>query len=219
MQNHESIVFVYSSDEFAIVDKPSGLTCHNSDDSLLSRLEGEYHLVNRLDKETSGLVVVTRHAHLQNRLQEAMRDGTKEYVTILRGKIPTSPHWQIWNSPISDAGESRDNPQGPVAERVAAETRYRCVRGNDYFSLVHCQLGTGRQHQIRKHAAMAGRPIVGDPRYGSPKDNERIKKIYGFSRLALHAHRLELTWSSQKITVESKTPAEFLALLETPPAR
>jgi len=153
--------------------------------------------------------VVTIKPELQDQLQQALQAGEKEYHAVLRGVIEVTSEWQVWEAPISDAAESRTNPQGLSNERIRARTLYRAEKSNPYFSLVHCLLQSGRQHQIRKHAAIAGRPVVGDSRYGNPKDNERIMSYYGFSRLALHAHRLSFKWNLHDFTVVSPAPEEF----------
>ncbi len=209
MDQDSNLKQIYSCEDFTIVEKPSGLSCHNAADSVLSRLGSGFHLVHRLDKDTSGLLMVTLKPELQERLQLAMQAGEKEYLAVLRGVIEVTSEWQVWDAPISDAAESRTNPQGVAGERITARTLYRAEKNSPYFSLVHCLLQSGRQHQIRKHAAIAGRPIVGDSRYGNPKDNERILNRYGFSRLALHAHRLSFKWNLQDFAVVSPLPAEF----------
>jgi tRNA pseudouridine65 synthase len=176
-------------------------------------------LVHRLDKDTSGLLMVTLKPELQDKLQQAMQAGEKKYLAVLRGVIDVQTdvqtRWQKWDVPLTDGAESRTNPQGLTTQRITACTLYRVEKNNPYFTLVHCLLKTGRQHQIRKHAALAGRPVVGDTRYGNLKDNERIQKRYGFSRLALHAQCLTFKWNQQEINVASPPPAEFDLLFDT----
>lgn len=214
MNDHNGLKVVFSNPDFAVVEKPAGLSVHNESDSVISRLGPEFHLVHRLDKETSGLLVVTKKPALQEELQKAMHLGAKEYVCVLRGVIEPQAEWQTWNFAVSDTAEGRDNPAGPKDRQVAAETLYRAETNNPYFSLVRCRLRSGRQHQIRKHAALAGRPVVGDSRYGQPKDNSRIQTRYGFSRLALHAERLEFEWQGEKIAVQAPRPEEFNLLFK-----
>jgi len=210
------LAVMLQTDDFAIIDKPAGLSAHNDADSVQTRLGPDYHLVHRLDRETSGLVLVTRNGERQAGLQRALHEGVKEYLAVLRGTIEITPEntleWPVWNTPISDRAESRDNPRGLKSDWQSAETRYFCVKSNPYFSLVRLRLGTGRQHQIRKHSALAGRPVVGDPRYGHPKDNARINGRYGFNRLALHAHQLNFRWQGRDFAVVSPMPPEFEAL-------
>jgi len=209
------LTFLFEGDDFSVIEKPAGVSAHNDSNSIDSLLKARgLHLVHRLDKGTSGLLVVTPKPELQESLQKAMRDGIKEYIAVVRGALKVSPDWLVWNSPLTDHAESRDNPQGVSEERVPAETLYRPVLNNPYFSMIHCRLKTGRQHQIRKHAALAGRPIVGDARYGNPKDNDRIKAHYKLDRMTLHAYYLSFDWKGQDIEVISPMPEAFNELFK-----
>tara|TARA_B110001454_G_scaffold16145_2_gene14600 strand:- start:9375 stop:10043 length:669 start_codon:yes stop_codon:yes gene_type:complete len=218
---------LFQHDDFAIVNKPAGLSVHNDSDSLIHQLGKGWHLVNRIDRETSGLVVVTQKSDLQNQIQLALTQGKKFYSAVLRGNMPrqsegllsdsTSGLWNEWTYPISDQGEGRETPQGKPEDQKESKTLYTVIQSNPYFSAVHCQLVTGRQHQIRKHSRLAGRPIVGDPRYGNAKDNERIAKMYGFHRMALHSWKLDFTWQGDHITCESPVPDSFSQLFATNP--
>ena len=98
-------------------------------------------------------------------------------------------------------------------DRVPAQTRYRITEANQYFSLAEVRLLTGRQHQIRKHSALAKHAILGDPRYGDPKYNERMAKIYQTSRMFLHAAKLTLTFEGTTLSFEAPLPPEFTKLL------
>jgi tRNA pseudouridine65 synthase len=207
---------LFQHDDFTIVNKPAGLSCHNDTDSLIHQLGKGWHLVNRIDRETSGLVVVTQKAELQNQIQLALTQGKKIYYAVLRGNLGQTPGlWGEWVYPISDQGEGRETPQGKLEDQKESKTLYTVVQSNPYFSAVHCQLITGRQHQIRKHSRLAGRPILGDPRYGNAKDNERISKLYDFHRMALHSWKLELVWNGDTIRCESPVPESFVQLFKT----
>lgn len=205
---------LFQHTDFLIVNKPEGLSCHNDSDSLLQRYGKTWHLVNRIDKETSGIVVITQKPDLQNSIQKALSEGKKTYLAVLRGVLLQEAQgqggqWQEWTWAISDQGEGRDAPQGKPENQKEAKTLYRVVKSNSYFSLTECQILTGRQHQIRKHSRLSGRPIVGDARYGNPKDNKRVAKMYDFHRMALHAWKLEFQWNQESIQVEAQVPPEF----------
>jgi 23S rRNA-/tRNA-specific pseudouridylate synthase len=205
---------IFKHSDFLVVSKPEGLSCHNDDDSLLQKYGKNWHLVNRIDRETSGLVVITDKANLQNEIQQALSLGKKSYYAVLRGNIPQNESsWAEWNFPISDHGEGRETPAGKLSEQKESKTLFMVLKSNSYFSAVECQLITGRQHQIRKHSRLSGRPIVGDPRYGNPKDNERIAKMYSFNRMALHSWKLEFSWKNETIRCESPVPSEFAKLI------
>lgn len=199
--------------DFLVVNKPEGMSCHNDEGSLLQTYGKGWHLVNRIDRETSGLVVMTQNGDLQNAIQAALTAGEKTYFAVLRGNLPVSSEWMEWNFPISDQGEGRATAQGKPTDRKEAKTLYRVTQSNDFFSTVECRLVTGRQHQIRKHSLLAGRPIVGDSRYGNPKDNARIASKYGFQRMALHSWKLSFFWQNQGFNCEAPLPVSFLELI------
>ena len=135
----------------------------------------------------------------------------KVYQAILRG--PLKKETFTWKWAISDKAEGRKNPQGVSKDRVAAHTEGKLVKANDYLSWVEIELKTGRQHQIRKHAAIDGHPLVGDPRYNDLVYNEKIAARFGTDRMFLHAGLLEFEWEGKRLTFESKIPAEFKKLL------
>lgn len=195
--------------DFLIVHKPAGVSCHNDQGSVIQKYGKEWHLANRLDKETSGLLVLTKNSKLQNSIQTALSEGEKIYSAVMRGSMPLTNTWGEWNNPISDQGEGRDNPQGKPEDWKDSKTLYKVIKSNQYFSLLECQLITGRQHQIRKHSRLAGRPIVGDSRYGNLKDNLRISQKYGFDRLALHAWKIRFNWNETSVFCESSIPPSF----------
>ena len=124
-------------------------------------------------------------------LQEALTRATKEYSAILRGVVKQKEG--DWSKPLTNKGEGFRNPQGRKADRISAQTFFKIVRSNEYFTLVHLTLGTGRQHQIRKHAVLAKHQVIGDSRYGDRRYNSMIAKRYGLNELCLCASMLEVT--------------------------
>lgn len=208
--------------DWLVLNKPTGLSVHNEDEDVRSLLKKQLppnsfqdiFPVHRLDKETSGLMVIALTSKAAAALAEQFqaRATEKTYCAILRGALPTSDTWLEWSTPISDKAEGRKNPQGVTKDRVEAKSLYRVLKSNQYFSLVEVRILTGRQHQIRKHAVLARHPIVGDSRYGDPKDNERIAKLYGTDRMFLHAFRLSLTIEGQARTFEAPLPPDFSSL-------
>lgn len=182
---------------FLVLIKPSGHSVHNEKPSLVEFLiehKKPLHFVNRLDQETSGLMVIAQKPEYHAELSNSLEKGHKFYRALLRGA------WKHPNAelrvdfPITDKAEGRDNPQGLSADRKAATTILTLQKTNAYFSEVIAEILTGRQHQIRKHMALIKQPIVGDSRYGNPKDNERLEKIYGEARTQLHAEKLQFSF-------------------------
>lgn len=183
---------------------------------LASILQNEYklkdfHFVNRLDQETSGLMVIGLNTTTVPKLQEALTQGHKKYLAILRGtKLSGEGQW-TW--PITDKAEGRANPQGLSRERKEAISRWKVLGQNQYFTEIEVEIETGRQHQIRKHAALAKHPIVGDSRYNEPKYNTRIRELYNFPRMALHAWKLSFAYEGQELSFELERPSEFTTLI------
>lgn len=205
-----SHLILFEDPDFSIIQKPTGITCHNSDNSIIEQLGDSYHLVNRLDKETSGLMLATKKSHLQEPLSLALKKGEKIYQAILRGNLEST---QLnWDIPVTDKAESRTHPLGDPKLRKDALSLVTLLQNNQYFTRCSILIKTGYQHQIRKQAASLGRPIVGDARYGNEKDNLRIKKIYGFDRLALHSWKLRFEWNDEIFNFESLTPDIFAKL-------
>lgn len=214
---------VEKSKNWLIINKPVGISVHNESGDVRSVLKKQLHPgtfhdiypVHRLDKETSGLLVVATEQETAAALSEQFQThkAEKMYYAVLRGGMPVSEEWQEWSFPISDKAEGRKNPQGLLKDRMEAKSLYRVIESNKYFSLVEVRLLTGRQHQIRKHAALAKHAIVGDSRYGDPTYNDKMAGIYGTERMYLHAFRLSLPIGGRVQTFETPLPPDFKKLL------
>ncbi len=218
------IPVIQQSAKWIVINKPVGISVHNETNDVRGVLKkqlrpGSYDdvfPVHRLDKETSGVLMVALEAETASELAEKFQNKTteKSYYAILRGHLDVTEKWKTWDFPISDKAEGRKNPQGLLKDRVAAKTQYKVVKSNKYFSLVEVNLLTGRQHQIRKHAALAGNPIVGDPRYNDGKYNEKMAEIYGEERMYLHAFKLAIQVQGRVQTFDTPLPPAFKALLK-----
>lgn len=219
MSPTQKLPIVTQSKNWLIIDKPPGISVHNEAGDVRSILKkqlqpgsfNDIFPVHRLDKETSGLLLIATTRECAATLAEQFQEHKTEkmYYAVLRGPMEVSDQWQEWSSPISDKAEGRKNPQGLNKDRVEARTRYRVLKSNKFFSLIEVHLLTGRQHQIRKHAAMAKHAIVGDSRYGDPKYNNKMSQIYGTDRMFLHAFRLVITIDEKLQNFESSIPDEF----------
>lgn len=179
---------------FIVLNKPAGYSVHNQSPSVadyLKKSNKPLHFVNRLDQETSGLLLVALKPELHTELVESMQSGKKFYRALLRAewKLPTAQ--TEWTWPLTDKAEGRQNPQGAASDRKACSTRVQVIRSSKYFTEIEVELLTGRQHQIRKHSALAKQPIVGDSRYNDKKYNDNISSRYGESRMHLHAEKLQ----------------------------
>lgn len=171
-------------------------------------IEGDFHPVHRLDRGTSGLLVVARHPHAQEVLKEQLHtDGfRREYLAVCEG---------ILEQPVGTIEEPLGPKPGSLVEQMVrpdgkfARTHYEVVKAGESCTLVRLVLDTGRTHQIRVHLAHLGHPLVGDFLYGE-EEPERIP------RPALHSHRLTFRHpiTGQEMTFTAPVPQDMKRLLE-----
>lgn len=167
-----------------------------------------YHPVNRLDKGTSGLLVIARHAHSQRLLSAQLHTGgfVREYLAVTEG-IPSEQEGVI-DAPIARIAEGAKRCIRADGQR--AVTHYRLEQAGAGRALVRLRLETGRTHQIRVHLASIGCPLTGDYLYGS--EHPALP-----GRFALHSAALSLTQpiTGERIEISEPLPSAFLPLLES----
>lgn len=218
------------------VDKPAGVSVHNDPgrdvctlvQALLERdrhLAGRagftpgnpVHAPHRLDRDTSGLVLVgctTEALTFFGEAFQAHRVG-KRYLAILHGRLGAPGDRGAWSFPLARAAGGRTHPDGK-GPRDASRTAFHVIGHSDHYTLVTCAPLTGRKHQIRRHTKLAKHPVVGDRRYGSPRSLRYLRDRAGFTRLGLHAWKLDLPRppGQQRLTLQTRRlPAEFFRLL------
>ncbi len=190
---------LYEDKRLLVIDKPSGVAAHGGSGvshgviELLRHARPEIRdlsLVHRLDRETSGCMVLAKRRSALRELHQKFRDGQveKNYLALVIGD------WQHGETVVDAPLEVRNRRGGERHVVVSqsgkpAETKIRLSRRYGDYSLVHCAPLTGRTHQIRVHAAAAGHPLAGDERYGDEGANRRLKKL-GLPRLFLHAQSI-----------------------------
>ncbi|MCI8415401.1 MAG: RluA family pseudouridine synthase [Ruminiclostridium sp.] len=210
----------YEDEDLLIVDKAGGVPVHPSQghhgDTLANfilhhyqtqGLTAGFHPVNRLDRGTSGLMAVAKHAYAHQRLQTQLQTGElrRRYLAICQGTPPQEEGWV--DQPIRRLPGSvlmrQVHPQG-----APARTHYRLLRRGGGRSLVELVLDTGRTHQIRVHMAFLGCPLAGDFLYG-----EELPELP--ERFALHSAALRLLQpvNGEEITLTSPLPPALEALL------
>lgn len=203
--------------DFIVLDKPAGWSMHNEKPSLQEAMIGnglgKLHFINRLDRETSGLVLATPHPDRVESLKKAMHGdtATKIYRGVTRNPREGSKEG-LWNEALSDKAEGRREPLGKSADRIPAQTGWSVHRESQWLWDVEFQLLTGRQHQIRKHCAFHSLPLAGDTRYGREAFNRKIRDTYQVSRLMLHAWKLRFPWKGEVKDFEAPLPPEFSIL-------
>lgn len=211
---------IHEDDQVIVFDKPSGLAVQGgggvsrSLDGLLAafaKSNGKRpRLVHRLDRGTSGVVIVARTQPAAAFLSEefASRRAKKTYLALVRGAFPEAEQGVIDSAlvRVEEAGRPRMILAKPGRKGAqAAVTDWKVLAQNGDAGLIEARPQTGRMHQIRVHLASAGMPILGDRLYGTGAD--------GAPRLMLHASRLEIAHPSGKTMVfEAPLPDDFAAL-------
>ncbi|GHV77862.1 RNA pseudouridine synthase [Spirochaetia bacterium] len=213
----KNIAVLFENDQCIVLHKPAGLAVQGGEGvgaSLDSLLAAEYSprplLVHRLDRDTSGVILAAKGkeaAALFSGIfarRETAPGVKKQYLAICSG------------SPKAAAGTIETTLQVRGAERKAA-TFYKRLSSGD-FSLLELELGTGRMHQIRRHLAAIGNPILGDDKYGDFPLNKKLRKERGLRRLLLHSSRLVIPEGlcGFALDVIAPLPEYFQPFLECP---
>ncbi len=220
-----AIDVLYEDDDLLAVNKPPGLVVHpsfrNASGTLMNGLlelarnwpaGSKPALVGRLDKLTSGLVLVTKRTEIYVALQRAMdaRRVDKDYLAIVRGKPPARG-----TIDLALDRDPWDRRRITVTDRGGqpSVTKYERLSTASGFSLMRCRLITGRTHQIRVHLAAKDWPIVGDATYGS-KPGDAVPAAAAFPRQALHAWRLAFRQprTGRELIIAAPLPEDMRAL-------
>lgn len=227
---------VYEDSNVVVVDKPAGLVVHpgegstHTDDTLvnallhhckkdLSGINGVLRpgIVHRLDKDTSGLLIVAKNDEAHKVLAEQFHDRKVEkiYTALIIGHL--EPMKATIDSPVGRDSKNRKK-MAVVSEKNGkpALTRYTVVEYIGNYTLVNVALITGRTHQIRVHFSSIGFPLAGDDLYGKPKENKKLLDEFGLKRQFLHAGfmALKLPATTKKRTFESPLPNDLQSVLD-----
>mgnify|MGYP006275194719 CR=1 FL=1 len=231
-----SIILEHSC--FLIVDKPAGWLVHptrpDGTFTLIDWLRGQYpdeflSLVSRLDRETSGLLLVARGQESASTLgkMQQRREIHKTYLALVHGRPPESG---LIDEPLDRLGKHRPSRiyirQAVIPGTYSAQTGYRTMETRKHpvfgqVSLVEANPRTGRLHQIRVHFDFIGHPVLNDKIYGKndqffidyiDKDN---KNTVDFARHSLHSAKLAFSWKSEEIVADIGLPEDLAAIWET----
>lgn len=214
------VAIVYQDADLLVVDKPAGMATHPAPGTArgtlvnallakvhdLSGIGGELRpgIVHRLDKDTSGLLVVAKHdrAHRALQAQIQARTAERRYQALVWGRL--AQHQGVVDAPIARHPKDRIK-MAVVAGGRHARTHYRVIEEFKDASLLELKLETGRTHQIRVHMAHIGHPVIGDPVYGKEPGPMRL------SGQLLHAWHLSVDQptTGERLTFEAPLPPEF----------
>ena len=227
---------VAAGDGWLVMDKPAGISVHNdpgqdlisragrllaADPGLAAQIgfaeDSAIQAPHRLDRDTSGLVLLCVGAPALAFFGAAFqaRGIGKCYLALLHGRLEGTAGGGLWAFALAPSAAGRTHPAGR-GRRVACRTAFQVLLHSDHYTLAACTPLTGRPHQIRRHAKLAGHPVVGDRRYGSTRSLRYLKEKAGFARLGLHAYGLDLPRpdrTDRQVVVTESLPQAFIQLV------
>lgn len=213
-----NISIIYEDEDMVVLNKPAGILVHpvtNEKNTLLDFLKIKYpnvQLVHRLDRDTSGLMVVAKNQKSYEwfKGQFLNRQVKKKYLALIHG-ILKDKEGIIAKSISKSKKRGGSQTIAPIGKKREAITRYKAIKEYPNFSLLEVSPETGRTHQIRIHLASIGHPIAGDEKYKF----KRQPKLDGLTRQFLHANYLKITLPKGEIKeFRSELPRELNNLLE-----
>jgi 23S rRNA pseudouridine955/2504/2580 synthase len=224
---------LFQDDDLLAVSKPAGLAAHPGTGiegaTLVEEARaylgvredhppGEFRPspAHRLDRETSGVVLVAKTRKAMVRLTEIFTDGRevkKTYLALVKGKMPRDAG--TIDIPLSEHEQTARSKERRGVNFQEAVTHYRVLSSMKEASLLQIRLETGRTHQIRRHLQAAGHPVAGDRRYGDFAFNRLARQRWGLSRMFLHAWKLSLPHptAGRPLALEAALPEELGAVL------
>ncbi len=212
----KGLEILYEDKDILVVDKPAGMLTIGTDNNKTntayykltdyvrkgnSKSRNRIFIVHRLDQSTSGVLVFAKNEEAKFRLQKEWKDTEKTYIAVVYGQLAKKE--DVISSYLAEnkayiVYSTTDTTKGKLAH-----TAYKVLKESRQFSLLEINLLTGRKNQIRVHLADKGHPVVGDRKYGKPKD--------AFRRLALHSKSISFKhpYTGRQMTFETKMPNYF----------
>ena len=220
-----SFPIVFEDPSLLVIDKPTGVAVHGGSGVSFGVIESlraarpeakMLELAHRLDRDTSGLLMLAKKRSALVELHRMLRDGEVEkiYLAVVKG-APPKKAFEIRESLHKHVTASGERRVSVNEDGQPAVTRVRLVEKSHDFSIVQLRLMTGKTHQIRVHLAHAGHPVLGDEKYGDFELNRALAR-QGVKRLFLHAQRLAFTHpiDGKAIAFESPLPDDMIRFCE-----
>jgi 23S rRNA pseudouridine955/2504/2580 synthase len=219
---------LHEDERLLVVNKPAGLAVHGGSGLSFGVIEAlraarpderdKLELVHRLDRDTSGVLLIARKPAVLRMLHAGLREGEgfeKRYLALVKGS------WQLGKKRIdaplrTDLRVGGERTVKVQASGKSATSDFRPVQGfGRIASLLEVSILTGRTHQIRVHAAYAGHPVAGDPKYGDVEFNKEMRE-YGLERMFLHASSLSFVWPDRgtEFSVNAPLPPELAKVID-----
>ncbi|HLI16760.1 MAG TPA: RluA family pseudouridine synthase [Rhodanobacteraceae bacterium] len=222
MLNEVRDAVIFEDRDFLAIDKPAGIASHGGSGITFGAIEllraarpkDHLELAHRLDRDTSGVLVFARSRRGLVGLQDLIRHGEtkKQYLCLMTGTLHRAK-FDV-NAPLRKSVLSGGERMVRVDEAgKPALTFFREIERYADASLVEATLATGRTHQIRVHAAYAGYPLAGDPKYGEHEANKHFREL-GLKRLFLHAARFEFELGERAYSFSAPLPNDLRAVLD-----
>ncbi|MCE2872459.1 MAG: RluA family pseudouridine synthase, partial [Xanthomonadales bacterium] len=219
---------IHEDERLLVIDKPAGIAVHGGSGVSFGIIEAlraarpqesdSLELVHRLDRDTSGVLLVARKPAVLRMLHASLREGEgfeKRYLALLKGS------WQLGKKRIDAplrtdlrVGGERTVKVAPMGKSAASD--FRVVQSfGKVATLMEVSILTGRTHQIRVHAAYAGHPVAGDPKYGDAEFNEQMRDME-LERMFLHASSLSFVWPDRgtEFSVNAPLPPELARVID-----
>lgn len=219
---HKAVIL--ETPDLMVFNKPAGWAVHGGDGVSLGFIEtarvafpdgAKLELAHRLDRDTSGCLVIARNRATLRLLHDAFRNNKikKEYVCVASGQWPKEEAGRVV-LPIKRFVLANGERRAKVSQDGKVSiTEFKQLKTMSHATLLNALPVTGRTHQIRVHAATLGYPLLGDEKYGD-KNANRLARDLGYSGLALHARKLSFTLAGEPVEVEARLPVKLQKFVE-----
>jgi 23S rRNA pseudouridine955/2504/2580 synthase len=225
LQSFITSSILHEDEQLLIINKPAGVAVHGGSGLAFGVIEAlrqarpdlpELELVHRLDRDTSGVLLIAKRRAALRQLHSELRERemTKHYLALVSGR------WELGKKKIDLPLLTNQKQGGERMVRVHpdGQSALSTFEPQQHFgklaTLMNIEIGTGRTHQIRVHAAYAGHPVAGDEKYGDKASSDALRSV-GLRRMFLHAHSLEFTHpgTGQRFRIEAPLSEELTTVL------